>query len=209
MRTSRPSTVATALGTRRGSPSGARSTSQTPCFIIGDHALGDGEGDRGLADTAGPDDCQQALARQSRDERRHRFLAADHPRHRERQIVRPLPARSSRAAACGGCLEADRGDEIVAPTGNGGDVAMAALAVAQGAAQGADLDLQVASSTKIFGQALAISSSLPTTSTGAFDKNGQDVQGAAAEAHRLIAFEQQPLARQAGGTSQTRSRVRP
>ncbi len=30
-------------------------------FIIGDHALGDGEGDRGLADAAGPDDCQQAL----------------------------------------------------------------------------------------------------------------------------------------------------
>ncbi len=31
VRTSRPSTVATALGTRRGSPSGARSTSQMPC----------------------------------------------------------------------------------------------------------------------------------------------------------------------------------
>ncbi len=83
VRTSRPSTVATALGTRRGSPSGARSISQTPCFIIGDHALGDGEGDRGLADAAGPDDRHQALARQSRDDRRCGFLAADHPRHRE------------------------------------------------------------------------------------------------------------------------------
>ena len=57
-------------------------------LISADHALGDGEGDRGLADAAGPDDRHQALARKLRDERRHRFLAADHPRYRERQIVR-------------------------------------------------------------------------------------------------------------------------
>ena len=57
-------------------------------LIAGDHALGDGEGDRGLADASGPDDRHQALARKSRDERRHRFLAADHAGHRERQIVR-------------------------------------------------------------------------------------------------------------------------
>ncbi len=31
-------------------------------FIGGDHALGDSEGNRGLADAARPDDCQQALA---------------------------------------------------------------------------------------------------------------------------------------------------
>src|SRR5260370_42219833 len=31
-------------------------------FIIGNHALGDGEGDRGLADAAWPDNCQQPLA---------------------------------------------------------------------------------------------------------------------------------------------------
>ena len=57
-------------------------------FVAGDHALGDGEGDRGLADTSGSDDRHQALARKSRDERRHRFLAADHPSYSERQIVR-------------------------------------------------------------------------------------------------------------------------
>ena len=67
-------------------------------FIAGDHALGDGEGDRGLADAAGPDDRHQALARKPRDERRHGFLAADHPRCRERQIVRSPPARPSAAA---------------------------------------------------------------------------------------------------------------
>jgi hypothetical protein len=58
-------------------------------FVIGDHALGDGEGDRRLADTTRPDDRHQALARQSRHERRHGFVAADHPSYRERQIVYP------------------------------------------------------------------------------------------------------------------------
>ena len=61
-------------------------------------------------------------------------------------------------------LGADRRDEIVAPSGNGDDVAMAALAVAEGAAQGADLNLQVRFFDKGCGQARAISSSLPTTS---------------------------------------------
>jgi len=52
-------------------------------FVVGGHALGDGEGDRGLADTSGSDDRHQALARKSRDERQHRVLAADHPSYRE------------------------------------------------------------------------------------------------------------------------------
>ena len=56
-------------------------------FVVGSHALGDGEGDRGLADPSGPDDRHQALARKSRDERRRRFLAADHAGHCEWQIV--------------------------------------------------------------------------------------------------------------------------
>jgi hypothetical protein len=43
------------------------------------HALGDGEGDRGFADAARPDDRHQALARKSRDKRRHGFVATDHP----------------------------------------------------------------------------------------------------------------------------------
>ena len=40
-------------------------------------------------------------------------------------------------------LEADRGDEIVASSWNGDDVAMIALAIAERAAQGADLDLKI------------------------------------------------------------------
>ena len=38
-------------------------------LVFCDHSLGDGEGGRRLADTSGPDDCHQALARQPRDER--------------------------------------------------------------------------------------------------------------------------------------------
>ena len=108
-------------------------------FVIGDHALGDGEGDRRLADTTRPDDRHQALARQSRHERRHRFLAADHSSRRERQIVRQRDCRPERGPRW--FVMMNRGDEIVAPPRNGGHIAMAALSVAESAPQRADLHL--------------------------------------------------------------------
>jgi hypothetical protein len=110
-------------------------------FIALDHALGDCEGDRGLADTAGSDDCHQALARKPRDERRHGFVAADHSRYRERQIVHRRRRDCRRERGPRWLLWADGGDKIVASSGHGDDVAVAALAVAEGAAQGADLNL--------------------------------------------------------------------
>ena len=92
-------------------------------------------------------------------------------------------------------LASDRGDEIVAPPWNGDDVAIAVLAVAEGAAQGADLNLEICffnvglrpgpGDQFLFADHLA----------GAFDQSGQDVKGAAAQPHRLVALEQKPLRR--------------
>ncbi len=90
-------------------------------------------------------------------------------------------------------LTSYRGDEIVPPSGNGDDVAIAALAVAEGAAQGAHLNLEI----RFFderprpgsGDQLLFADHL----TGAFDQSGQDVEGAAAEPHRPVALEQQTL----------------
>ena len=90
-------------------------------------------------------------------------------------------------------LASHRGDEIVAPSWNGDDVAMAALAVAEGAAQRAHLDLEV----RVFDEGFRPGSGdqflLADHLAGAFDQSGQDVEGAAAEPHRLVALEQQPL----------------
>ena len=112
-------------------------------LVTGDHALSDGKGDRRLADAAGADDRHQALARKSRDERRHGFVTADHSCYRERQIVHPRRRSCRRQRSSRWPIEAYWGDEIVAPSWNGDDVAMAALAVAEGTAQGADLNLQI------------------------------------------------------------------
>ena len=161
-------------------------------FVAGDHALGDREGDRGLADPSGPDDRHQALARQSRDERRHGFLAADHPSYRERQIVRRRRRDCRRQRGPRWLLEANRRNEIVASSRNGDDVAMAALAVAEGATQSADLNLQI----RFFDEGLRPGSGdqflLADHLAGAFDQSGQNVKSAAAEPHRLIALEQEP-----------------
>jgi hypothetical protein len=162
-------------------------------FITGDHAFRDVEGDRGLANAAGPDDRHQALARNSRDQRRHRFLAADHPRCRERQIVHPRRRSCQGQRSSPWPIEAYWGDEIVAPSWNGDDVAMAVLAVAEGTAQSADLNLQIRffheRSWPGSGDQLFLADHL----AGMFDQSGQDVEGAAAEPHRLVALEQKPL----------------
>src|SRR4029077_7723149 len=92
------------------------------------------------------------------------------------------------------CREADRGDKFVAATGNRDDVAVATLAVAQGTAQRRDLNLEVAFLYEDFRPDAGYQRFLRYHPTGAFGKNGENVQGAAAEAPRLIAFEQHPLA---------------
>src|SRR5205823_6747641 len=91
--------------------------------------------------------------------------------------------------------KAPRGDEIVTPSCNGGDVAIAALAIAQGTAQGADLDLQVRVFDEGFRPGSGYQFFLADNLAGAFEQRRKDVKGTAAEAHRLVAFKQQPLRR--------------
>ena len=70
---------------------------------------------------------------------------------------------------------------------------MVALAVAEGATQSADLNLQI----RFFDERLRPGSGdqllLADHLAGAFDQSGQDVEGAAAEPHWLVALEQEPL----------------
>jgi hypothetical protein len=70
------------------------------------------------------------------------------------------------------------------------------LAIAEGAAQGADLDLQVRVFDEGFRPGSGFKLVLADYLTRAFDQRGKDVKGAAAEAHRLVAFKQQPLCRE-------------
>src|SRR4030095_8494154 len=83
-------------------------------------------------------------------------------------------------------LTSYRGDEIVTPSRNGDDVTVPALAVAEGAAQGAHLNLQV----RFFDERLRPGSGdqllFADHLAGAFDQSGQNVKGAAAEPHRLL-----------------------
>jgi hypothetical protein len=67
------------------------------------------------------------------------------------------------------------------------------LAVTEGAAQGAHLDLQV----RFFDERLRPGPRdqllFADHLAGAFDQSSQDVKGAAAEPHRLVTLEQEPL----------------
>src|SRR6185369_5378127 len=162
-------------------------------FVAGNHAFGDRESDRGLADAAGTDDRHHALARQPRHEGRYDFLAADQPRYRERQIAGPRRCGRWEQRGRRWRLEADRGDEVVTPSRNGDDVAMAALAVAEGAAQGAYLNLEIRVFDVRFRPGPRDQFLFADHLSRAFDQAGQDVKGAAAEPHRLIALEQEPL----------------
>src|SRR5207245_4200510 len=73
------------------------------------------------------------------------------------------------------------------------DVAMAALAVAESAAQSADLNLQIRILDERFRPGSGYQFLLTDHLAGAFDQGGQDVEGAAAEPHRRVALEQQTL----------------
>ena len=98
-----------------------------------------------------------------------------------------------RAAGLRWFIDAYGRDEIIAPSYHGDDVTIAALAVAEGPAQGADLNLQV----RLFDECLRPGASdqfvLADHLTGALDQKGENVEGAAAEPHRPVALEQKPL----------------
>jgi hypothetical protein len=70
---------------------------------------------------------------------------------------------------------------------------MAALAIAESSAQSADLNLQI----RFFDECLRPGSGdqlfLTDYLTGVLDQSGQDVEGATAKPHWLVALEQKPL----------------
>jgi hypothetical protein len=70
---------------------------------------------------------------------------------------------------------------------------MAALAVAEGAAQSAHLDLEIRFFDVRFRPGSGDQLLLADHFAGAFDQSGQNVEGAAAEPHRLVALDQEPL----------------
>jgi hypothetical protein len=72
---------------------------------------------------------------------------------------------------------------------------MAILTVAQGAPQSADLNLQVRFLDKRPRPGSGDELLLADHFARVFDQNRQDIEGAAAEPYRLIAFEQKPLRR--------------
>jgi hypothetical protein len=70
---------------------------------------------------------------------------------------------------------------------------MATLAVAEGAAQRADLNLQIRFLDERLRPSPSYQFFFADHLAGAFDQSSQDVEGAAAEPHRLVALEQETL----------------
>ena len=159
-----------------------------------DHPFGGGEGHGGLSDAAGPDDRDEALLRQLRNHRCLALFAADHACCSKGQIVRRC-RRGRWRRGLRWLLTTHGGDETVASSWNGDDVAMAAMAVAEGAAQSAHLNLQV----RFFDVCLRPGSGdqllLADYLSGTLDQRGKNVEGAAAEPHLPVALKQKPLLR--------------
>src|SRR5258708_3689880 len=88
---------------------------------------------------------------------------------------------------------ASGGNKIVAPSRNGDDVAVPALAVAKSAAQSAHLNLEIRFFDVRFRPGPRDQFLFADHLASACDQSGQDVKGAAAESHRLTALEQEPL----------------
>src|ERR1700722_12876875 len=84
-------------------------------------------------------------------------------------------------------------NETVASSRNGGDESSPALTVAKGAAQSADLNLQIRFFHELFGPTSGYEFVFAYNLAGAFDQSGQDVKRAVAEPHWRIALEQEPL----------------
>ena len=168
-------------------------------FVSGDYALRDGEGHRGLADAPGSDDCHQPLPRKARDDCPDK--ASSRPIIRVTAFGRLCASAEAIVEGVGDAESTtsprlDGGDKIVAPSGNGDDVAMAALAVAEGPAQGMYLDLEVRFFDEGLRPGMGDQFVLADHFAGAFHKGGQYIEGAASEADRLAALKQEPLCRE-------------
>jgi len=86
-------------------------------------------------------------------------------------------------------LKAHRGNKIIAAPGNRDDVAAATLAIAEGAAQGANLDLEIRFVDEGLRPDPGNQLVLADNFAGAFDEGGQNIKGRVAEPQRLIALQ--------------------
>jgi hypothetical protein len=84
------------------------------------------------------------------------------------------------------------GDEVVAASRHSDDVAAAVLAIPEGPAQSADLDLQIGFFNKAFRPDARDQFVLADHLAGALDQKDKN-EGAAAEPHRPVALKRKPL----------------
>jgi hypothetical protein len=84
----------------------------------------------------------------------------------------------------------DRRDEAIASAGNGDDIAIAALAVTEGAAQRGHMDAKIAFLDEDVGPHAANQFLLADDRAGLVDKDRENVERACADAERLFAVEQ-------------------
>ncbi|MFZ1427917.1 MAG: hypothetical protein WAS21_14210 [Geminicoccaceae bacterium] len=106
----------------------------------GGQGVGDGDRDSRLADTTGPDNGDEALADHLGGKCGHGLGTADHACERHWQFLPCLDLVELRIGAEHGAAS-DRCDKAVAAPRNVGDVALAALAIAERAPQRGNVDL--------------------------------------------------------------------
>src|SRR5258708_13540898 len=85
------------------------------------------------------------------------------------------------------------GDEPIAPTGHGRDVAVALLAVAQRASQGGDLHLEIAFLDEDVGPDPGHQLALADQVAGPLDQRHQNVERPAAETKRPVPLQEETL----------------
>jgi hypothetical protein len=157
-----------------------------------DQVVGDGDGDRGLADATGAGDRDEALRREVHRERPRPFDAPDHAQQPAGQEgAAGQHARPGRGRVV--AMQRRLRDEAVAPPGQGRDVARPVLSVAERLAQRGDVEAQAAllddDVRPDLGDELALAHHL-VRSGGQRD---QGVERASAQLDRLVAAQQHPL----------------
>src|SRR5262245_7336295 len=112
-------------------------------------------------------------------------------RQRNRHVVRPLDDPRDRSGLLRLLPHEDRSDEAVAAAGNVRDVAVARLAIAQGATERGDMDPEIAVFDERVGPDPTHQLLIAQELTGALNERRQDLAGATAEVNGFVAIEKQ------------------
>ena len=117
---------------------------------------------------------------------------ADHVRQRNRHVRSAARRPPGRAVfSSGSSRDRDRRDEAVAAAGNVRDVAIARLAIAQGAAERGNVDPEIAVLDERIGPDATHQLLIAQQLTSALNERCQDLAGAAAEVNGRVAIEKQ------------------